>query len=80
MLASECLREQDPELEAARTIFAVWLDVFGDQSKTAAEVTAAADSAPALADALQLICSRDKPSARIVRMATPKLRRSYGTA
>lgn len=70
--ASECLRDQDPDLEAMRLLFAAWHELYGNTAKTAAEVSAAGiESAPMSAtysnpdlhDALYLVCS-EKPNAR----------------
>lgn len=70
--ASEGLRDQDPDLEAMRLLFASWNEVFGNDAKTAADVVAAGMEArpmtseyihAELRDALQLVCS-EKPNAR----------------
>jgi putative DNA primase/helicase len=72
LLTSEELREQDPDLEATRLLFAAWSNQFGVNPQTAADVVAAGMQAgpisfdkvnPELYDALQLVCS-EKPNAR----------------
>ena len=70
--ASEGLREQDPDIEATRLLFASWAAAFGGEPRSAAEVVSASlDSKPMtsefvhgeLRDALQLVCA-EKPNAR----------------
>lgn len=70
--ASEGLREQDPDIEAMRQLLGAWFELYGDVTKTAADVVAAGmETAPMtsnylhgeLRDALQLVCS-EKPNAR----------------
>lgn len=70
--ASEGLRDQDPDLEAMRLLFAAWHELYGNAPKTTAEVVAAGgESAPMtssynnpdLRDALYLVCS-EKPNPR----------------
>lgn len=70
--ASESLREQDPDLEAMRLLFASWREAFGDKAVTVAEVVAAGMATalmssdrthPELYDGLQLVCS-EKPNTR----------------
>jgi len=74
MLASETLRQNDPDHAAMQQLFTSWHDAFGDAQKTVAEVCAAgADGLAALAiaeqvrselrDALQLVCA-EKPNSR----------------
>lgn len=70
--ASEGLREQDPDLEAMRLLFAAWRQAFVDKPVTAAEVVAAGMATqlmssdrthPELYEGLQLVCS-EKPNTR----------------
>lgn len=70
--ASEGLREQDPDLEAMRLLFAAWREAFGDKAVTVAEVVAAGMATalmssdrthPDLYEGLQLVCA-EKPHAR----------------
>lgn len=72
LIASECLREQDPDLEAMRQMFTAWSDLFGTADKTVAEIVAAGMDSymgpgqsgpvhPELRDALQVVC-REKPT------------------
>lgn len=70
--ASEGLREQDPDIEATRLLFASWTAAFGGEPRSAADVVAASmDAKPMtsefvhgeLRDALQLVCA-EKPNAR----------------
>jgi putative DNA primase/helicase len=69
MTAAEELRQDDPDVAAARQLFAAWRGVFGDRRVSAAEVVAAGMAmsgereTPALYAALQLVCS-EKPTAR----------------
>ncbi len=74
LLASEGLREQDPDLDAMRQLFGAWESAFGTTPKTVAEVVAAGMDSfmepnnsgpvlPDLRDALQLVCS-EKPNSR----------------
>lgn len=75
--ASEGLREQDPDLEATRALFAAWRSIFGDRPVTAAEVAQEANRAaprfdddalpdsPELVQALQVICAEKITSRRL---------------
>lgn len=64
LLASEGLRDDDPDLEAMRLMFTAWRKSYQDQAKTAAEVIQAGleyvitqHVNPELHDALQLACA-----------------------
>jgi putative DNA primase/helicase len=70
--AAEGLREQDPDLEATRQLFAAWREAFADKALTVAEVVTAGMATalmssdrthPELYDGLQLVCS-EKPNTR----------------
>lgn len=69
--ASEGLRDLDPDLDGMRSLFGAWIDLFGDQPATAAEVVAVGMSTamsgnhtnPELYDALQFTCA-EKPNPR----------------
>ena len=69
--ASEALRDQDPDLDAMRLLYAAWMDVLGSKPVSVAEVITAGMSAghpdisanSELYDALQLVCS-EKPNTR----------------
>lgn len=72
LLASEGLRDQDPDIEAMRLLCTIWQDTFSDDPKTVADVVKAGmatkleSKEPAnaeLYDALQLVCS-EKPNSR----------------
>lgn len=72
LLASETLRDEDPELATMRALFAAWREVFKDRAVTVAEVIEAGmDRAPMsgspvnsdLFDSLQVACA-EKPNAR----------------
>lgn len=72
LIASEGLRDTDPDVECMRLLFSSWRDTFGDQAKTSAEVVEAGLAPlPAtgghanaeLYDALQLACT-EKPNTR----------------
>ena len=72
LIASEGLREQDPDLESMRQLFAAWREAIGDKAVTAAEVVAEGMATkymssdrlhPELYDGLQLVCS-EKPNTR----------------
>ena len=76
LLASEGLREQDPDLDAMRQLFLSWESAFGTAPKTVAEVVAAGMDTfmephntgpvlPELRDALQLICSEKVNTRRV---------------
>lgn len=64
LLASEGLRDSDPDLEAMRLMFTAWRDKYQDKAATAAEVIQAGleygltqHVNPELHDALQLACA-----------------------
>jgi putative DNA primase/helicase len=72
LLASETLRDDDPELSTMRALFAAWRAVFKDKAVTVAEVVEAGmDRGPMsgspvnadLFDSLQVACA-EKPNAR----------------
>jgi putative DNA primase/helicase len=68
LLTSEELREQDPDLEAMRLMYAAWQLSFGERPVTVAEVIAEGASVgqsaiEELRDALQLVCA-EKPNSR----------------
>ncbi len=72
MLASEALRDEDPELSTMRALFAAWRELFQDNAVTvAAVIEAGMDRAPMsgntvnadLFDSLQVACA-EKPNAR----------------
>lgn len=72
LLASETLRDDDPELAAMRALFAAWRELFNDKAVTVAEVIEAGmDRGPMsgspvnadLFDSLQVACA-EKPNAR----------------
>lgn len=72
LLASETLREDDPDLASMRSLFAAWRALFQDRAVTVAEVVEAGmDRAPMsgnpvnadLFDSLQVACA-EKPNAR----------------
>jgi putative DNA primase/helicase len=72
MTAAEELRQDDPDVAAARQLFAAWRGVFGDRRVSAAEVVEAGMAmqpmsgereTPELYAALQLVCS-EKPNVR----------------
>ena len=72
LIASEGLREQDPDMECMRLLFAAWIDLYGDQPKAAGDVvrdgleyafSGGEALRPDLRDALQMACS-EKPNAR----------------
>jgi putative DNA primase/helicase len=76
LLASEGLREQDPDLDAMRQLFGAWESAFGSTPKTVAEIVAAGMDTfmepnssgpvhPELRDALQLVCSEKVNSRRL---------------
>ena len=76
LLASEGLREQDPDLDAMRQLFGAWESVFGTAQKTVSEVVAAGMDSfmepnnsgpilPDLRDALQLVCSEKVNTRRL---------------
>ena len=70
--ASEGLREQDPDIEGMRLMFAGWCEAFGDKPTTNSEVVKAGmliepmnteRTHPMLYDALQIVCS-EKPNSK----------------
>ncbi len=68
LLTSEELREQDPDLEAMRLMYAAWQQSFNDRAVTVAEVINESQSVgqsenEELRDALQLVCA-EKPNSR----------------
>ena len=72
LVASEGLRDQDPDIEAMRLLFSSWLAVFSNVPTTAPDVVAAGNetspmtqtySNTELRDALQLVCA-EKPNSR----------------
>lgn len=72
LLASEGLREQDPDIANMRSLYAAWMDVFNDRPVTAVEVVTAGMERgamngdlvyPDLYDSLQVVCA-EKPNAR----------------
>lgn len=72
LLASETLRDDDPELASMRALFAAWRELFKDKAVTVAEVVEAGmDRGPMsgspinadLFDSLQVACA-EKPNAR----------------
>lgn len=72
LLASETLRDDDPELATMRALFAAWREIFNDRAVTVAEVIEAGmDRTPMagspvnsdLFDSLQVACA-EKPNAR----------------
>ena len=76
LLASEGLREQDPDLDAMLQLFSSWESAFGTTPKTVAEVVAAGMDTfmepgntgpvrPELRDALQLVCSEKVNTRRL---------------
>lgn len=69
---AEALRDQDPDMDAMRLLFAAWMSAFGSDPKSAADVVATGMRASDLVmpstsgelyDALQLVCS-EKPNTR----------------
>jgi putative DNA primase/helicase len=72
LLASETLRDDDPELASMRALFAAWRELFKDKSVTVAEVIEAGMDRGAMSgspvnadlfDSLQVACA-EKPNAR----------------
>lgn len=71
LVASEGLRDQDPDIEAMRLLYSAWHTTFNTSEQTVADVVAAGmetrmngDYAnPDLRDALQLVCA-EKPNSR----------------
>jgi putative DNA primase/helicase len=72
MMAAEELRQDDPDVAAARQLLAAWRGVFGDRPVSAAEVVEAGMAmqpmsgereTPELYAALQLVCA-EKPNVR----------------